>query len=394
MSGTERRLVIEADGGARGNPGDAAYGAVVRDPRTGEVLARRAERIGHATNNVAEYRGLIAGLHAVREIDPEAHVEARLDSKLVVEQMSGRWALKNVALRELAREARAILPPGQVSYTWIPRERNKLADSLVNAVLDGIPLPGPQAIYDVPLDLDHVGEMDEPRPTVIPGWTADLSSPTLVHLARHGVTDHTLERRFSGLRGEDPSLAKLGQQQATALAAEVLARGGVDVIVSSSLARTRETAAIVAQFLVDAGVDLPPVEHVEGFAECAFGQWDGLTFAEVQQRDPDLLRAWYDDPAIAPPGGESLLEVHDRVDAAREKVLRDHPGQRVLVVSHVTPIKLITLAALDAPLHSLFRLQLDPCSISTIAWWQDGNAAVRSWADNSHLRGLETPPGV
>ena len=111
MSGAtgRRRLVVETDGGSRGNPGPAAYGAVVRDGQTGEVLEQVAEHIGTASNNVAEYRGVIAGLTAARAIDPDADVDVRMDSKLVVEQMSGRWKIKNAALADLAAEARRIL---------------------------------------------------------------------------------------------------------------------------------------------------------------------------------------------------------------------------------------------------------------------------------------------
>lgn len=131
-----RRLVVEADGGSRGNPGPAGYGAAVKDAETGEVLAEVAEAIGVATNNVAEYGGLVAGLRAVAAIDPTASVEVRMDSKLVVEQMSGRWKIKHEGMRRLVDEARAVLPSQQVRYTWVPRERNAHADRLANAAMD------------------------------------------------------------------------------------------------------------------------------------------------------------------------------------------------------------------------------------------------------------------
>jgi ribonuclease HI len=131
-----RRLVVEADGGSRNNPGPAAYGAVVKDPETGEVLAERGEFIGVASNNVAEYSGLVAGLEMVRAIDPQAEVEVRMDSKLVVEQMSGRWKIKHADMQKLALKARDTFPPAQVRYTWIPRAENKDADLLVNQALD------------------------------------------------------------------------------------------------------------------------------------------------------------------------------------------------------------------------------------------------------------------
>jgi ribonuclease HI len=133
---TVRRLVVEADGGSRGNPGPAGFGAVVRDGASGEVLDEVAAAIGRATNNVAEYSALIAGLRAAAEIDPGAAVEVRMDSKLVVEQMSGRWQVKHEEMRRLAHQARDVLPGTQVTYTWVPRSRNAHADRLANAAMD------------------------------------------------------------------------------------------------------------------------------------------------------------------------------------------------------------------------------------------------------------------
>jgi len=130
-----RKLIIYADGGSRGNPGQAAYGALVCEGET--VLIEIAEKIGIATNNVAEYQGLIAGIRAANKIDPAAHIEARLDSKLVVEQMSGRWKIKNIPLAKLAMEAKKIHSPQLITFTWIPRDENYQADRLVNHALDG-----------------------------------------------------------------------------------------------------------------------------------------------------------------------------------------------------------------------------------------------------------------
>ncbi|MFF9426951.1 bifunctional RNase H/acid phosphatase [Streptomyces sp. NPDC014746] len=131
-----REVVVEADGGSRGNPGPAGYGAVVLDPATGETLAETAEFIGVATNNVAEYKGLVAGLKAARELFPDATVHVRMDSKLVVEQMSGRWKIKHPDMKPLAAEAGRVFPSGRVRYEWIPRERNKHADRLANEAMD------------------------------------------------------------------------------------------------------------------------------------------------------------------------------------------------------------------------------------------------------------------
>lgn len=137
---SDRVLIVEADGGSRGNPGPAAYGAVVRDALTSEVLAAEGLPIGRATNNVAEYRGLIAGLEMAHEIDPTAALEVRMDSKLVIEQMAGRWRVKHADMKPLALQA-ARLRPATVTWTWVPRELNKVADTLVNRALDGDPVP-------------------------------------------------------------------------------------------------------------------------------------------------------------------------------------------------------------------------------------------------------------
>ena len=138
-----RRLTVEADGGSRGNPGIAGYGALVRDSDTGALLAERAEPLGTVSNNVAEYRGLIAGLEAAAALDPGAEVLVRLDSKLVVEQMSGRWKIKHEDMRRLALQANEVASGfvragGSVRYEWIPREQNTDADALSNVAMDGV----------------------------------------------------------------------------------------------------------------------------------------------------------------------------------------------------------------------------------------------------------------
>ena len=132
-----KRVLVEADGGSRGNPGAAGYGAVVRDAVTREVLAELSAPIGRATNNVAEYSGLLAGLRAAGRLAPGAQAEVRMDSKLVVEQMSGRWRIKHPDLQVLAAEARqAARALGRVTYTWVPRARNTHADRLANEAMD------------------------------------------------------------------------------------------------------------------------------------------------------------------------------------------------------------------------------------------------------------------
>jgi len=131
-----RRLVVEADGGSRGNPGIAAGGAVVLDDATGAVLSEVGVYVGIASNNVAEYNGMIAGLETALEHDPTASVHVRLDSKLVVEQMTGRWKIRHPDMQVLARRASALIAGRDVSFEWVPRLSNKRADAAANEAMD------------------------------------------------------------------------------------------------------------------------------------------------------------------------------------------------------------------------------------------------------------------
>jgi len=130
------KLIIEADGGSRGNPGPAAYGCLVKDAQTNEVLFKEGKTLGITTNNVAEYSGLVAALVAAHEIDPNAQIEVRMDSKLVVEQMSGNWKIKHENMKGLVEKARNAFAQSQVKYVWVPREHNLAADTLLNIALD------------------------------------------------------------------------------------------------------------------------------------------------------------------------------------------------------------------------------------------------------------------
>ena len=131
-----RVLLVEADGGSRGNPGESGSGAIVADQATGELLAEISLYGGIASNNVAEYKGMIAGVRRAIELDPDAELLVRLDSKLVVEQMSGRWKIKHPAMAELAAEAREVLTGTPVRFQWMPRAENSRADKLANLAMD------------------------------------------------------------------------------------------------------------------------------------------------------------------------------------------------------------------------------------------------------------------
>jgi broad specificity phosphatase PhoE/ribonuclease HI len=356
------QVIVEADGGSRGNPGPAGYGAVVLDAATGEVLAERKEPLGRTTNNVAEYRGLIAGLQAAVELGAHS-VAVRMDSQLVIEQMAGRWQVRNKGLRPLARDAIALRDEfDEVTFEWIPRERNKHADRLANEAMD-------LAMGKPPLPS---------RPVVdIPSWVPPTGTPTRLILARHAATEHSPQLRFSGRN--DLPLSAAGEQQAAALARRVRSLGDIAAVVSSPLRRSWQTAEVIAGAL---GIT-PSVN--EGLVEADFGEWEGLTFTEVRERWPDELAVWLTTPDGAPPKGESFGEVTRRVRRARDELIASHPGATVIAVSHVTPIKTLLRLALDAPMTTMSRLFLDPASLSIADYFADGTPSIRLVNDTSHL---------
>ncbi|MCF1593884.1 bifunctional RNase H/acid phosphatase [Streptomyces muensis] len=422
-----REFIVEADGGSRGNPGPAGYGAVVIDAATGQTLAEVAEYIGVASNNVAEYRGLVAGLRAAYDLDPAATIHVRMDSKLVIEQMSGRWRIKHPDMKPLAFEAARVFAAPQVTYEWIPREQNKHADRLANEAMDAgkrgerwsatastaeleaadaraaraaaeaesgsSGLPGEVAASAgsrgaaeslgggaAKADADVRAARTVATPSS--GWApADMGAPATFVLLRHGETPLTPQKRFSGSGGTDPALSDVGRDQAERVGVALARRGTVQAIVASPLARTRETAGIVAAHLgLDVTVD-------DGLRETDFGAWEGLTFGEVREHYPDDLNAWLADPEARPTGdGESFAATATRIAATRDKLVAAYAGRTVLLVSHVTPIKTFVRLALGAPPESLFRMELSAASLSAVAYYTDGNASVRLFNDTSHLR--------
>jgi probable phosphoglycerate mutase len=361
-------VVVEADGGSRGNPGPAAYGALLRNAATGEVLAEIGETIGVATNNVAEYRGLIAGLLLAAEFAPEASIEVRMDSKLVVEQMSGNWKVKHPSMRPLAVEANRLAPIG-TTFTWVPRAENAYADRLANEALDGVRDATGLLGSAKPAPVAAKPAAEEVAPAAAKparGWHPPTEPPTTLILVRHGVTDHTSRKVFSGgLASANPPLTDEGRAQVRATG-EWLApmRDQIDALVASPVRRTHQSAEILGELLGH------EVEFEDGIAEMEFGTWDGLTFADVQERFPDELSAWLGDLEYPPGGGESFRAVAERVLAGRDRIVAAYAGRTVLVVSHVTPIKTLVADALGAPLEALFRMELSPASVTVISYFQ------------------------
>jgi broad specificity phosphatase PhoE/ribonuclease HI len=443
-----REFIVEADGGSRGNPGPAGYGSVVIDAATGETLAERAEYIGVATNNVAEYRGLVAGLRAAHELDPAASVHVRMDSKLVVEQMSGRWKIKHPDMKPLAMEAGRVFPADQVTYEWIPREKNKHADRLANEAMDAgkrgeqwtasastaeldtraavSEASGPSGPSGPPGDA--VAGAARARAALAPPSTRSASSAAASHSAGSASAD------FADSSGGGAAKAEADVRAATAVASPgwapadmgapatfVLLRhgetpltpqkrfsgsGGTDPSLSdvgreqaervaAALARRGTIQDIVVSPLTRTretagavaerlGID---VTIEDGLRETDFGAWEGLTFAEVRERYPDDLNRWLSDPDAEPTGGgESFAATATRIAATRDKLIAAYAGRTVLLVTHVTPIKTFVRLALGAPPESLFKMELSAASLSAVAYYADGNASVRLFNDTSHLR--------
>lgn len=360
------KVVVEADGGSRGNPGPAGYGAVVWTADHNTVLAERKQAIGRATNNAAEYSGLIAGLEEAANLGAN-EVDVNLDSKLVVEQMSGRWKVKHPDLAPLYQQATALSTRfDRVTYTWVPRAKNSHADRLANEAMDAA------------AELEtSTAEPKTEQHTNPAGWTGARGAPTRFLLLRHGQTELSVERRYSG-RG-NPALTDLGRRQADAAAQFLGNRGGISAVITSPLQRAHDTADAAAKALgLDVTVDADLIET-------DFGGWEGLTFGEAAERDPALHKRWLRDTSVAPPDGESFDTAAERVGRARARIISEHPGETVLVVSHVTPIKTLLRMALDAGPSVLYRMHLDLASLSIAEFYPDGAASVRLVNQTAYL---------
>jgi ribonuclease H / adenosylcobalamin/alpha-ribazole phosphatase len=417
-------LVVEADGGSRGNPGVAGYGALVRDARTGEVLAERAAPLGIASNNVAEYSGLVAGLQAVLDLGlaDDAAVEVRMDSKLVVEQMSGRWKIKHEDMRRLALQARTLVNAiqevgGTVELTWIPRERNKAADVLSNVGMDGrtvsrdlVEAPGAEAVAEragedpwalLDVEEDRHGGQDGPdrpvdasRPTFGVGrvplsdvYVSDETVPTLegetrLILVRHGVTDFTQGHLLDGRGGADPALNATGRAQVRAAAVAVRqlverSEPGRLSVVSSSLRRAQQTGQAIADHL---GV---PREEDRDWDEQGFGEWDGMAMGDlVRDHGEDLLRL-RNDAGFAPPGGETRRVLDARVGQALSRAIAR--GGTVVVATHRVVLMSVLGRLLGIDHGRAWSIATAPASLTAVEVWPDGGTQVAFVNDTHHL---------
>jgi len=387
-----RQLIIEADGGSRGNPGPSGSGAVVIDASTGQLLEEIALFVGHGTNNRAEYMALEAGLRAAYLIDAQARILVRMDSKLVIEQSAGRWKIKHPDMRELAASVQSLVAGKSVEWQWIPREQNSRADALANRAMDEeasstktIPLGAPalskQTIASavefnssLPSSVRAPGRVTEPLTTVI--------------LVRHGRTALTESNKLSGSGGEDPDLSNAGIGDATAVAAALSQFGETGpfahlpkptVVVSSPIARTKQTSGVIAEALGRKVKLLPEI------AEISFGDWDGLTVPEVRDKWGESFELWRGSWEVAPPNGESLEAFDHRIQRGINDILANHGGETVVVVSHVMPIRGFIRTAMDAGISAYWRPQISPCSITVLRLWGRQAAEIVTVNSTAHL---------
>lgn len=432
-----RRLVIETDGGARGNPGPAGWGAVVLDV-DGTVLAERADYLGITTNNVAEYSGLVAGLRTAKAIDPTALVEVRADSKLLVEQMSGRWQIKHDAMQRLAAEARSVFPPEQVSYTWIPRAENSAADALANEAMDlriavvrdrdpnapdheGGDRPGDAGQGDgrqgdgsgsrsertasgaamSPVD-DEAEPSDggpgapgsggktsssattrrpgsDSAPRVPPALGSTLhvgrGDPVTVVLVRHGQTDMTAARAYAGGGTPGASLNAKGRTEA-ARAADLVNRIGREVWPDLPIPSVLVSSSMrrAQETATAIGRRLGVRLRVDdAFEELRFGEWEGLTAPEIEARWPGQLRRWHTEPGMRALGGESMRDVAMRAHGGIMRLLDDYAGQTVVVATHTITIRAGVGSVAGLDPASWSALRVPPASLSILRIWPEGH---------------------
>ena len=207
-------------------------------------------------------------------------------------------------------------------------------------------------------------------------WTGQVGRPTRLLLLRHGQTALSVQRRYSG--HGDPELTELGHGQAAGAAARLAQLPAVAAVLTSPLRRARSTAELVA------AATGAPLQVRPGLIETDFGAWEGLTFGEARERYPQEHAEWLLDEHVAPPGGESFAAVGERVRAEQAAILEQFPAATVVVVTHVTPIKMLLRDALQGGSSILYRLHLDLAALSIVDLYPDGGASVRLVNDTNH----------
>lgn len=345
-------IFLYADGASRGNPGPAAYGVHICDD-SGNTLADLGEALGIATNNQAEYSAVIAGLRYLSQTSYRS-VTIRMDSKLVVEQLAGNWKINNPQLRELADQAKELLRDFEHQLEWIPRDQNFKADANANLALDEGNFSSTAAAE---LELASV----QPRSIRAPRQYVE---PTTIIVVRHGHTENTERNLVSGGDGTDPVLSPLGEREAAGAAAEIpklveiFSLPAPAMVFHSPMVRTTQTAQAIARALE---IDMQADERLR---EIGFGDWEMMDLAVLETDSLDLVARWRGSLTVAPPAGESVNQMKDRVWQSLSEIIEDFRGSCAVISTHMMPTRAIAAAALRGSESIYWNLNTSPGGIS------------------------------
>lgn len=344
-------IFLYADGASRGNPGPAAYGVHIED-QLGQTIADFGEDIGIATNNQAEYSAVIEGLRYLTQTEYR-EVTVRMDSKLVVEQLSGNWKIKSANMVELAIAARGLASKFSITFEWVPREQNFKADANANRALDSGNF---STVVDSQLDLASI----QPRGIRAPRQTIE---PTTLVVVRHGHTVNTERNVISGGDGTDPELSELGLWEAEGAAAalpQLLTYFGlpdVSAIHHSPMLRTTQTAEAIAKVIP---VTLVPDPRLR---EIGFGDWEMRQIAELETDASAEVAAWRGSMTVRPPRGESVADLQQRVWHSLDELIEAYRGKTVVVSTHMMPTRAFAAAAYRSE-EAYWGLGTSPAGIS------------------------------
>ena len=369
-----RMIFLYADGASRGNPGPAAYGVHINDG-SGNSIAEIGEAIGVATNNQAEYAAVIAGLRYLTQTSHRA-VTIRMDSKLVVEQLSGRWKINNPQLRELADQAKALLSEFGAKLEWIPREQNTKADANANAALDSGNFT---SALNSQLELASV----QPRSIRAP---RQYLEPTTIVVVRHGHTVNTEKNLVSGGDGSDPVLSELGEKEANSAAAEIpkliefFSLPDPAIVFHSPMVRTTQTAKAIAKSM---NLELQEDSRLK---EIGFGQWEMMDMAVLETDALDLVAAWRGSLTVSPPEGESINQMKDRVWESLGEIIESYRGSCAVISTHMMPTRAIAAAALKGTDSIFWNLNSSPGGISVYRFFGTEYAEIFALNYCAHLQ--------
>lgn len=349
-------IFVYCDGASRGNPGPASYGvSIVTENAT--VIAEFGEALGERTNNYAEYQGVIAALRYLSDTDYR-DITIRMDSKLVIEQLSGRWKVKSEDMRELVSEASRLLGPFNASLEWIPREQNSRADELANLALDG------QLPEFAPAQIELAGV--QPRSIRAPRQTKE---PVTLVLVRHGHTKMTERDLIAGGDGSDPELSELGELDAAAAAGaiprllEYFKLPQPAKLLHSPMVRTTQTAHRIG---LELGLALEPEERLR---EIGFGSWNNHEMTTISSENPELVRSWQGSMSVKPDGGESIQDLVNRIEPLIATLTEDASGKTVVLVSHMMPVRTISALSAKGAQNLFWSTNFSPGSITIVRFF-------------------------